>query len=79
MYLFLRSSLVLCKCFPVGLPSQNIFGITFLIIFVSIMTVEDLEKKMVDLIILIIERKLLVYTRGMRDVDFILRINQKKP
>ena len=37
----LGATFVLCKCFPVGLPSQNIFEINFLIIFATIMTLED--------------------------------------
>ena len=58
--MFQTQSFVLCIFCPVGLPSQNIFEIIFLIIFSSIMTVEDLEKNDVYLIILVIERELLV-------------------
>ena len=71
-------SFVLCNFIPVGLPSKNIFEIIFLIVFASIMTVEDLEKHDVYLIILVIERELLVYTRRMGAMHFIFKVKQKK-
>ena len=42
------------------------------------MTVEDKEKHEVYLIILIIQRELLVYTRGMVAMHLDLKVKQKK-